>query len=89
MKVFLSFAELLRRWATSYIPPRATDSLLGKEATPIVGDIYQCVEFSLEIIEISPSVLDALGLKAPSGTAVLPMKNCFSLVTIKDSLVRC
>jgi hypothetical protein len=66
---FLSFAEFLRRWATTYVPDRANEPIMDPTtAVQISGDSLQAVDLPLASLEPSNEVLKRLNLSKPSGT---------------------
>lgn len=66
---FLSFAELLRRWASTYYPNRATNPLQSPDAWCLSGDFVRPVELPLKSLGISQKTLGLLNLKEPTQTA--------------------
>jgi hypothetical protein len=66
---FLSFAELLRRWASTYYPDQARDTLQSTDAWRLSDDFARPVELPLKSLGISEKTLKLLDLKEPTQTA--------------------
>jgi hypothetical protein len=66
---FLSFAEFLRRWATTYFPDRAKEPIMDPAtARSISGDSLRAVDLPLAFLKPSNEVLERLNLSKPCGT---------------------
>lgn len=65
---FISFAELLRRWAVKYKPERARETLLSEDdAVSLFPEIVVPVELPMASLEPSAFVLETLGISPPFG----------------------
>lgn len=74
---FLSFAELLRRWASTYVPDRARDTLQSPDAWRLSDDFARPVELPLKSLGISKETLKLLNLKEPTQTACFTTEHLF------------